>query len=421
MNKQLISVFRKKIYLFIITALSCCVLHSMVSCEGMNDIHQKYYDMGEGIYTGAIDSLYVAYGFEKVAFAWFLNADPRINKTTIYWNLRNDSIEIPVNRTQSGPIAVEYMLTVPEGNYAFEFITRDNQGHSSLAREAAVTILGATYKQGLRNRNITSIEKKTNGDMLIKWDAIASREIQYVILSYQASGQPQTLRVENSDNETVLTGVQTGDNISIITYYLPQYSFELFDAPSRSFILPKLEREINKANFQKVILTGDNTSVNGDRDLSRIWDGITGNPNILHTVENAAGFNFPHHFTFEIGVQAEISRFRIWPRTEAGAFSGHSPQFFEIWGSPDLKRATDDESYWNSDAWKADWKLMGDHQIIKPADTGSQAAAWAAGWEFPVNETVGRVRYIRLIIKAPNWQNSNCVNIGEITFWGDDL
>lgn len=191
------------------------------------------------------------------------------------------------------------------------------------------------------------------------------------------------------------------------------------DALAKEYEMPKFEREINKVNFSVVVLAGDNTSVNGVRDLSRIWDGGISNPKILHMIENAAGFNFPHYFTFDMGVLAELSRFHLWPRTDAGAFTEHSPQYFELWGSDELTMPSDDESYWNSEVWKADWKLLGDHEIVKPAtDQGTQ---WAAGWEYDAVGNIGSVRYIRLVVKNSNWQNSNCVNLGEITLWGDDL
>lgn len=199
------------------------------------------------------------------------------------------------------------------------------------------------------------------------------------------------------------------------------YSLETLDSPVIEYTLPKLEREINKANFTIVALAGDNTSVNNSRNLSKIWDKATANPGILHTIENAPGFNFPHHFTFDMGALAEISRFRIWPRTDAVAFTGHSPRYFEIWGTAELGKAQDDESYWKSVDWKNDWILLGDHEIIKPATDADQKAEWAAGWEYEVNEDIGRVRYIRLVIKNSNWQGANCVNIGELTLWGDDL
>ncbi len=392
----------------------------MVACDDMNSIHQEYYDRGEDIYTGVVDSIKVHPGYEKVLLEWEINADPRITKVVIYWNQRTDSVLIDVNRTQSGAIQMNhYLENLREGDYTFEFITRDNEGHYSMVQQAAVLIYGESYTQTLRNRNVASIAKQTDGSMLITWDPISNREIQYTTITYTKDGITEFVRIENTDTETSLTELETGDKINIFTTYLPENALETLDSPVREYTLPKLEREINKAKFSIIVLTGDNTSVNNSRDLSRIWDGSPTNPNILHTVENAAGFNFPHHFTFDMGVLAEISRLRIWPRTDAGAFTGHSPRYFEIWGSNELKNASDDETYWKTEAWKEDWKLMGDHEIIRPGS--DQAAAWAAGWEYDVNEEIGRVRYIRLVIKNQNWQGSNCVNIGEITLWGDDL
>ncbi len=394
----------------------------MTSCDDMNSIHQKYYDWGEDIYTGVVDSLKGYGGFEKVKFSWELNSDPRITRTVIFWNQRTDSVTVDVNRSQSGRLQLEYELqNIAEGSYIFEFITRDNEGHFSLPREIVVQVYGEAYTKSLRNRRISSIVHLEDGTMLLQWDPISSVEMQYVTVEYEVNGVKQSIRIENEDNETILAGLNTGDKIRVSTAYLPKEGLDLLHAPNTEYTMPAFEREINKSKFSILVLAGDNTSVNGVRDLSKIWDGAISNPGILHTVENAPGFNFPHHFTFDMGVPAKLSRFRIWPRTDVGPFNGHSPRFFEIWGTDELKRSADDASYWTTDEWKADWKLMGDHEIVKPSSTSDQTKAWNEGWEFPVNESVGDVRYIRLVIKSPNWQGSNCVNLGEITLWGDDL
>lgn len=415
MNQNIISVFKRRSRkCFPVTVLLLMVL--MVSCDDMNSIHQKYFDWGEDIYTGVVDSLKVYPGYEKLQFEWEVNADPRITKTVIYWNQREDSVVVDVNRTQSGRLQMSYLLEdISEGDYIFELITRDNHGHFSLPREVVVTIYGDSYLQALRNRTVSSITHRLDGTMLIEWEPISSLAMQYTIIKYEVDGVEQVTQVENEDSETELFGLETGEIIQVSTIYLPENALDELMAPYSEYSMPKFEREINKANFSVLVLAGDNTSVNGVRDLSKIWDGATANPGILHTVENAPGFNFPHHFTFDMGVLADVSRFRIWPRTESGAFTGHSPRFFEIWGSDELKKDPDDE-YWNSEAWKDDWKLMGDHEILRGG-----AAEWQAGWEYNVNEEIGQVRYIRLIIKNQNWQGSNCINIGEITIWGDDL
>ncbi len=419
MNQYIISVFKQGIRRCFPVALPLFLIW-MSSCDDMNSIHQKYYDWGEDIYTGVVDSLKAYGGYERVKLDWELNADPRITKTVIFWNQRADSIAIDVNRSQSGRLQMTCLLeNLSEGDYIFEFITRDNEGHFSLPVEVVAFIYGEFYQQSLRNRRVSSISHQEDGSMLIQWEPIASLDIRYVTIEYEVDGIEHSVRVENDETETVLIGLDTGDLIRVSTVYMPEDALDEFHSPYTEYTMPGFERQINKANFSVVVLAGDNTSVNGDRGLSRIWDGAISNPGILHTVENAAGFNFPHHFTFDMGVLADISRFHIWPRTDAGAFTGHSPRYFEIWGTNELKNTPDDEGYWKTDAWKEDWKLMGDHEIIRPGS--DQGAAWSAGWEYDVSEEIGRVRYIRLVIKNENWQGSNCVNIGEITLWGDDL
>ncbi|HWK56809.1 MAG TPA: DUF4998 domain-containing protein [Parapedobacter sp.] len=405
-------------------ATMCAVVATfcVMSCDDMNSIHQEYYEMGEGIYTGVVDSLKALSGYERVRFDWEVNADPRVNKTVIYWNQRSDSVVVDINRTQHGRMSLSYDLeNLNEGTYTFEFITRDNQGHFSMATELVVDVYGEFYIQSLRNRGVAAITKQPDETMVIEWEPIASNTVQYVTVSYEVDGSEQTVQVANDETETILTGLKTGDVIGISTTHLSENALEPLNALVREYAMPKLEREINKGNFAIVTLAGDNTSVNGDRNLAKIWDGKISNPDILHTVENAAGFNFPHHFTFDMGVPAELSRFRLWPRTDAGAFTGHSPRYFEVWATDELQRPADDNSYWTSDDWKSDWKLLGDHEIIKPVDAAGQSTEWKEGWEYIVADDAGKVRYIRLVIKNSNWQGSNCVNIGEITLWGDDL
>ena len=408
----------KKLAMMCVTIIPCW----MMGCDDMNSIHQEYYELGEGIYMGAVDSLKGQSGYEKVRFDWELNADPRISRTIIYWNQRADSIVIDVNRTQGGRLPFSYDLeNLSEGTYTFEFVNRDDQGHLSMPTELVIEVFGDFYIQSLRNRGIASIAKQPGETMLIEWEPIASATVQYVTVTYTVDGAERNVRVENDDTETLLTDLDTDDVIEITTTHLPENALAPLEALAREYTMPKFEREIDKGNFSMLALAGDNTSVNGDRNLARIWDGKTSNPDILHTVENAPGFNFPHHFTFDMGVEAALSRFRLWARTEAGLFSGHSPRYFEIWATDELKRPADDNAYWTSDAWKSDWKLLGDHEITKPATAEEQETAWKGGWEYPVAEDIGKVRYIRLIIKDSNWQGSNCVNLGEITLWGDDL
>lgn len=74
MNQYIISIFKRDIRkcFFIVFPL---FLIWMASCDDMNSIHQKYYDWGEDIYTGAVDSVKAYGGYERVRFDWEINAD----------------------------------------------------------------------------------------------------------------------------------------------------------------------------------------------------------------------------------------------------------------------------------------------------------------------------------------------------------
>ncbi len=239
MNIHIISFFTESIKKGLPVILPLFLLYIVSACDNVNSIHQKYFDEGEDIYTGVVDSLKAYAGYEKVRFTWEVNGDPRIVSTIIYWNQRADSIVIDVNRTQSGRIPITYDLTnMEEGNYIFEFITRDDEGHFSLSKELTVLIYGDSYVQTLRNRNVSSITKQTDGSRLIRWDAIASNAIQYVTVIYKIGDVEQSIQVENGETQTILKGLDTGDKIRIFTTYLPDGALETLDSPVREYIIP---------------------------------------------------------------------------------------------------------------------------------------------------------------------------------------
>src|SRR5690606_34478739 len=130
-----------------------------------------------------------------------------------------------------------------------EFITRDNQGHFSMATELVVDVYGEFYIQSLRNRGVAAITKQPDETMVIEWEPIASNTVQYVTVSYEVDGSEQTVQVANDETETILTGLKTGDVIGISTTHLSENALEPLNALVREYAMPKLEREINKGNF----------------------------------------------------------------------------------------------------------------------------------------------------------------------------
>ena len=208
------------------------------ACDDVNTIHQEYYDRGEGIYTGSVDSLKCQVGYEKVRFNWEINADPRIAEVLIYWDERADSIVLEVNRTEDVRLPMSYLMEdVAEDSYVFEFVTTDGMGHYSLSKEIAVEILGASYANSLKGRAIASVERLDDGSWLVTWEPIASNNLQSTTLEYVLDGETQSVIVENGTMETVLIGLAVGDELSVFSTFLPENAFETFDSPRESYLL----------------------------------------------------------------------------------------------------------------------------------------------------------------------------------------
>jgi hypothetical protein len=213
--------------------LPLCLLIGLTGCDDMNSMHQKYLDEGETIYLGKAYTLDFSAGNEKVKFSWTLNADPRIDKSVLYWNENRDSAVIAVNRTQSGILFMETILNIQEGIYTFTLVNKDNEGHTSMSLERTVQVYGPTYISRLSNRNLSS--SFADGKLTINWVAIESALIVYSTVRYTDYSNPanpvaKSICVENTDTLTEIEGVREGDTFSISTSYLPGGGLDTLDA-----------------------------------------------------------------------------------------------------------------------------------------------------------------------------------------------
>jgi hypothetical protein len=188
----------------------------------------------------------------------------------------------------------------------------------------------------------------------------------------------------------------------------------------QAIITPFLEKQIDKTRFLEVGLPYDNTTVNNNRPLRNTWDGNTGS--IWHTVAGAITVS-PQFFTIDLGIEAKLSRFMLWNRGESYYYNQHNPQFFEVWGTKELKTG-EPEEYWYED-WKNDWELLGDYEVVKPSGsplgtvTADDRAIADAGFQFPFPLSGEAARYVRFVVKQ-TFMNTLALHIAEITFFGSD-
>src|SRR5690625_3138887 len=127
------------------------LLFSLTSCDKMNDIQQEYADREERAYLGKVDSIEFYPGFGRAKLTWYVSADPKVERTIIYWNMRRDSIVKEFVRNTPGVQRDSITLdNLPEGSTLFEFRNVNSQGESSLYSSATVTVWGLEFGAGLR-------------------------------------------------------------------------------------------------------------------------------------------------------------------------------------------------------------------------------------------------------------------------------
>ena len=163
-------------------SIICCIC-LVVSCDDMNDIHQKYIDAGERVYLGKTDSLKAYPGFERVKLVWHVNANPKVETTVIYWNMRQDSIEKPFIRTDEEGQRDSIFIPLPEGTYLFEVFNKNALGERSTTSTVQGVSYGAKYASRLKVRKITDLTlieydfETQSSTIQIRWDDLPEGSI----------------------------------------------------------------------------------------------------------------------------------------------------------------------------------------------------------------------------------------------------
>ena len=480
-------------------AASICVAALVFACKD-NDKTDNVTGGGANTNVNEYSIEYFS-GFHKIKFRWKANAN--IGSATIYWSQRSKSETVTVTSAEWQEVQLNDM---EEDSYLFEFVMQDKSGKQLPVVNISASVLGDKYIESLPVREAI-IEKPETGDLTVVWSAVTSATLQHSIIEYDnGTGNMVSKDVPNTEGRTVIP--RTSSNISIYGVHFPGRGLENLNSLKKRLYMPKNPRLLDKSLFEAFFMPGDNTTPepgNSDdawknplpenidtRDIRALWDGNIRNDarpdgpamrGILHTADQSndwanARFKYPHCFTFSIGTMAYLTNLKLHGRGDAGAFTGHSPRYFEVWvtNNPKMRedfesdaafeqyyrttyvnhRAVDNQIQTNPNGnsaytgqeyiatytagiynWQEDWIKVGDFENKKPSGLNYNSAndddraVWgnnsadldimSCGFNHELTDVDTKVKYIRLVIKYPNWQHTNCINIGEVTFWGDDL
>lgn len=215
-----------------------------ISCDDMNDIQSKFSELEEQTYLGKVDSVVAYPGFGRSKITWYISADPKIEKTVIYWNMRTDSIVKDFVREVAGvqkdSIIVE---NLPVGSTLFEFRNINSRGESSLYTVATITTWGPDFAEGLSKRSIKSQEfdyASSTFDLSLSptftGDSVVYSEIQFT----DVNGDNKHVKIDRDSTSVTLKDYPDGGEFQFRTVFFLPTGLDTVYTAYETFIAPRV-------------------------------------------------------------------------------------------------------------------------------------------------------------------------------------
>src|SRR5680860_973609 len=310
-------VFRSA-FLLIFTSLLmfCC------TTDIYNTFDEYLDESGSGVGVGKPGMIMTLPGDERILFLIPVNADPKIAKGVISWNNGDDMQSFDITTRDTIPV----MVNIPESNYNFVVWFEDPSGQKSLITEHTASVFGSNYQNGLQNRSIESMIS-IGKNVKIDW-ATAEESILSTRLSYTTTGGvADTLIIDARENELLVPDFPVSASFFLQTYHSPDSAaIDSFLSPPKEFSFPDVY-QLNPSLIMPVHLLNDIVADAHGGSLSKLFNGNTDGGDWYHTYSDE---RTPYHFTFDLGVSAQLTRFRLFPRQDC-CFE-RTPKKFQLWG-----------------------------------------------------------------------------------------
>lgn len=137
------------------------------ACSKMDDTYKQFIAQGEIPYAGAVDSVKVFPGKNRLQLSWLLT-DPQVTKAKIYWNNQSDSLDMVIKRVNEVDTVNVILSPMPEGAYSFDIYTFDDEGNKSIKVSTTGQVYGDRYTSSLLPRPVKSAIY-SDGAVSITW------------------------------------------------------------------------------------------------------------------------------------------------------------------------------------------------------------------------------------------------------------
>ncbi|WP_343559105.1 DUF4998 domain-containing protein [Sphingobacterium sp.] len=389
-------------------AILLCIA-AFSSCR-KGDEYKKFFGDGELIYASRVDKVIVHPGNRRILLSTILSDDPLVSKIKVSWNEGKDSLVQTITR-ERGKDTLNLMINnLNEGVYNFVIHTYDDKNRTSVALNVSGTVYGESYSSSLGNRRLKALKYGADDNILnFSWASPNLDDIGVELLYRHKDGAMRTKMFVSNKVDTTLTDFDASTNFRYRTLFKPDSNaVDTFSVAYVELAVPGFERELDKAKFKEYVLPTDATTNHGWL-MPFMWDGNYDPGNGFATINQ-----MPQWFTFDMGVSATPSKFKIWQAADR-IYAQENMRKFEIWGS-DMPAG--DGSWGN-------WTKLASCESRKPSGlpgtekNDTDIAFAKAGEDFILPQGLPKVRYIRIKV-LETWGQSIFTTIGELSVYTRD-
>lgn len=209
----------RKIYMMVLTAITAV---SLCGCGDMDETYKEFWQDGEIVYAGVVDSLTFHPGRNRAQIS-FKITDPSVDKVRIFWNNKQQNVETPVDPVNNqGPYVVD-LPDMKESIYSFEAYSYNKKEDPSMAVSLVGRVYGSEYEKTLLITPMKTAEQDEQKpeNFTITWGTPDATAIYSEVIYTDINDEVQTIEVPSSEKSTLIEGYKDGTGFSYRTVFMP--------------------------------------------------------------------------------------------------------------------------------------------------------------------------------------------------------
>ena len=281
----------------------------------MDDTYRHFLEGGKIKYAGKADSVEVIPGYNRLALTWHKSSDPSVSRAKIYWNNRNDSMEVNIDRTQD--LITVPLENMPEGNYSFEIATFDDEGNRSVVVETTGRSFGTVYQSTLLTRIVESTNWLAENVLSVRFAPVTDSTLVNTEFIYEAEPDITGTMIITPDMDSVVIENFPRGQLKYRSTFMPHpRALDTFISRYDSVYVKGLPIELDKSEWTITASSFDNRSGSSYRPPIHLLDN---NPATIWVNQIGAAFTYPHWVEVDMQEIIEIEGITLQPRQNDSA------------------------------------------------------------------------------------------------------